>query len=81
VPIPHDCVDGFFHAYWLRPEAYLSEAVRAGISVFARMDRAAVDAGVEKLRRDLESGEWERRNGHLLELEELELGYRLVVRG
>jgi hypothetical protein len=45
------------------------------------MDRAAVDAGVEKLRRDLESGEWERRNGHLLELEELELGYRLVVRG
>jgi hypothetical protein len=41
---PHDCVDGFFHAYWLRPEAYLSEAVRAGISVFARMDRAAVDA-------------------------------------
>jgi SAM-dependent methyltransferase len=81
VPIPHDCLDGFFHAYWRRPEAYLSEGVRAGISVFARMDPAAVDAGVEKLRRDLESGEWERRNGHLLELEELELGYRLIVRG
>jgi SAM-dependent methyltransferase len=78
VPIPHDCVDGFLHAYWRRPEAYLSQEVRAGISVFARMDRGAVEAGVRKLRRDLESGEWQRRNGHLLELEELDLGYRLV---
>lgn len=21
VPIPWDCIDGFFHAYWRRPEA------------------------------------------------------------
>jgi SAM-dependent methyltransferase len=79
VPVPHDCRDGFFHAYWRRPEAYLSEEVRAGISVFSRMDRAAVEDGVERLRRDLDSGEWKRRNGHLLELEELDAGYRLVV--
>jgi SAM-dependent methyltransferase len=79
VPVPHDCRDGFFHAYWRRPEAYLSEEVRAGISVFARMDRAAVEDGVERLRRDLDSGEWKRRNGHLLELDELDAGYRLVV--
>ena len=32
-----------------------------------------------KLAADLASGEWRRRNGHLLELEELDLGYRLVV--
>jgi hypothetical protein len=81
VPVPHDCRDGFFHAYWRRPEAYLSEDVRAGISVFARMDAAAVKEGVQKLRRDLDSGEWRRRNRHLLELEELDAGYRLVVRG
>jgi SAM-dependent methyltransferase len=79
VPVPHDCLDGFFHAYWRRPDAYLSREVRAGISVFARLDGAAVDAGVRRLRRDLQSGEWERRNGHLLELEELDLGYRLVT--
>jgi SAM-dependent methyltransferase len=78
VPVPHDCLDGFFHAYWRRPEAYLSPQVRAGISVFAQLDDAAVETGVENLRRDLESGEWERRNGHLLELDELDLGYRLV---
>jgi SAM-dependent methyltransferase len=81
VPVPHDCLDGFFHAYWRRPEAYLSQEVRAGISVFARMDEGAVQDGVERLRRDLESGEWRRRNADLLELEELDAGYRLVVAG
>ena len=79
VPVPHDCLDGFLHAYWRRPEAYLSEEVRAGISVFAAMDPADVEDGVERLRRDLDSGEWSRRNGHLMEMAELDLGYRLVV--
>ena len=23
VPVPHDCTDGFCHAWWRRPEAYL----------------------------------------------------------
>jgi SAM-dependent methyltransferase len=80
VPVPHDCRDGFFHAYWRRPEAYLSEEVRAGISVFALMDPAAVEDGLGRLRRDLESGEWKRRNAELVRLEELDAGYRLVVR-
>jgi SAM-dependent methyltransferase len=79
VPVPHDCRDGFFHAYWRRPEAYLSDAVRAAISVFALMDDAAVREGVDRLRRDLDSGEWRRRNAWLLELDELDAGYRLVV--
>jgi SAM-dependent methyltransferase len=79
VPIPHDCRDGFFHAYWRRPEAYLDPAVRAGISVFAQLDDAAVEEGIARLRRDLESGEWERRNAELLELEEIDAGYRLIV--
>ena len=79
VPIPHDCRDGFLHAYWRRPYAYLDSAVRAGISVFAQLDAAVVEDGVERLRRDLESGEWERRNADLLDLEEVDAGYRLVV--
>src|SRR5262249_11240978 len=40
VAIPRDCRDGFFGAYWARPEAYLDSAVRANISVFARIDAA-----------------------------------------
>src|SRR5258707_15505933 len=37
VLIPWDCADGFFEAYWRRPEAYLDENVRRGISVWARV--------------------------------------------
>lgn len=79
VPIPHDCLDGFYHAYWQRPEAYLDPAVRAGISAFALMDQTCVEAGLARLARDLESGRWARRNADLLELDELDCGYRLVV--
>ena len=79
VPIPHDCRDGFLHAYWRRPWAYLDERVRAGISVFHLLEPAEVDDAMERLGADLDSGEWERRNAALLELDELDLGYRLVV--
>jgi len=37
------------------------------------------EAGVQKLRRDLETGEWERRYAELLTLDEYDAGYRLVV--
>ena len=43
------------------------------------MDQACVEAGLARLARDLESGEWERRNADLLELDELDAGYRLVI--
>jgi SAM-dependent methyltransferase len=79
VPIPHDCRDGFLHAYWRRPRAYLDPQVRAGISVFRLMDPDEVADAIERLAADLNSGEWERRNGALLELDELDLGYRIVV--
>jgi SAM-dependent methyltransferase len=79
VPIPHDCLDGFFHAYWRRPEAYLDPQVRAGISAFALMDPACVEEGLARLAADLESGAWRRRHADLLELHELDGGYRLVV--
>jgi hypothetical protein len=69
----------FFHAYWRRPAAYLEPGVRAGISAFALMDQECVQDGLTRRARDLESGEWARRNAELLELDELDGGYRLVV--
>jgi SAM-dependent methyltransferase len=77
LPIPRDCVDGFLGAYWLRPEAYLDEGVRAGISTFGRL--ASIDPQLEHLEHDLRSGTWERRNPELRHLAELDVGYRLVV--
>ena len=78
MPIPHDCTDGFLGAYWRRPEAYLDPVVRASISVFAPLG-AALAGGLERLRRDLESGAWAERHAALLERDELDAGYRLVV--
>ena len=79
VPVPHDCHDGFFAAYWRRPEAYFDADVRAGISGFAILDKNVVEHALGLLADDLESGEWHRRNEQLLELDEIDLGYRLVV--
>ncbi len=81
VPVPHDCTDGFFGAYWRRPEAYLDPEVRASISTFSLIAPAIVDSAVQHLREDLESGAWHQRFGHLLDLDELDEGYRLVVAG
>ena len=77
VPIPHDCIDGFWGAYWRRPEAYLQAEVRNGISLFSNL--VHLESGVEQLRADLESGAWRERYASVLEKHELELGYRLLV--
>lgn len=79
IPIPADCRDGFLGAFWRRPAAYLDPQVRAGISVFARLAPDDVAEPVGRLELDLARGVWHARNGHLLELDELDLGYRLVV--
>lgn len=79
VPIPHDCRDGFFAAYWRRPQAYLDPRVRDGISVFRLLPPEEVDTAIARLRADLESGAWARRNADILEREALDLGYRLVI--
>ena len=77
VPVPHDCTDGFLQAYWRRPHAYLDPGVRSAISAFAKFP--PMDAGLIKLRRDLEDGTWMARNGHLMSQTEMDLGYRLIV--
>jgi len=79
VLVPHDCTDGFLYAYWRRPEAYLDARIRSGISSFWKIDN--VDAGLESLRQDLASGEWDRRYSELRKLSEYDAGYRLVVAG
>jgi SAM-dependent methyltransferase len=79
VPLAADWQDGFLMAYWRRPEAYLNATVRAGISVFGLLPKAEVREFVEALRRDLASGAWARRNAALLHLDELDLGFRLVI--
>lgn len=79
VPVPADCADGFGAAYWRRPHAYLDPTVRAGMSMLALTPHRLLADGLRELHRDLRSRAWHRRNAHLLDLDELDAGYRLVV--
>ena len=79
VPVPWDCADGFLEAYWRRPEAYLSENVRRGISVWAAVGSDAEQRVVNSLGNDLATGRWAERNRALVDLDAAELGLRLLV--
>ena len=79
VLIPWDCADGFYEAYWRRPEAYLDDHVRRGISVFARVGPDAEQRAVHNLRDDLASGRWAERNRDLVDLDAADLGARLLI--
>jgi hypothetical protein len=55
-----DLVDLFMYAGKQRPELYFDAAVRRGISTFANLaDLPEVEAGLARLRSDLDSGHFE----------------------
>jgi len=80
LPVPAGCRDGFFAAYWQRPEAYLDPQVRSAISALALLPEEVVRRAVDRLADDLATGAWQERYAGLLGLSEVDLGYRLVVR-
>ena len=81
VPIPHDCTDGFLHAFWRRPHAYLDPVVRANISG----PRAPARRAGARVRRAPAPRPRQRRLGRPSRAPaiaaELDLGYRLLVAG
>lgn len=79
VAIPHDCDNGLLAAHWRRPRTYLDRQMRAGIPAFQLPGARRLLDGLEKLAEDLETGRWQQRNRELLSLEQLDLGYRLLV--
>ena len=79
VLLPHDCSDGFLYAYWRRPTAYLDPRIRSGSSSFWAI--TDVEPGLARLKKDLETGVWERRYAELLALDSYDAGYRLVLAG
>jgi Methyltransferase domain len=81
VPIPWDCCDGNFPSYWRRPDAYLDERVRRAVSVWHQVGLAVEERVVSDLRADLESGRWLERNQELLDLDEIDIGGRLLIAG
>lgn len=79
LPIPRDTPDWTLGSFWAHPERVLDEQARAATSGFARMEESVVERVVEAVRRDLEDGTWDARHGALRDLDELDVGMRLVV--
>ncbi|MFI7278000.1 methyltransferase domain-containing protein [Streptomyces sp. NPDC049879] len=79
VPVPWDCADGLFEAYWRRPHAYLEEHVRRAVSVWTRVGPEAERRAVRGLGDDLRSGRWAERNAGLGRLDAADLGLRLLI--
>jgi hypothetical protein len=79
IPTPADCTDGFFDAFWNRPEALLDPAVRAVQSMWALLPAGVEERIVARLRAALESGAWDAAHGHLREARVLDGSLRLVI--
>jgi SAM-dependent methyltransferase len=79
IPVPRDCTDLFFAALWARPEMVFDDEVVGPMWVWSRLPEAVRAEGRARLAADLESGAWAERNGRLRELEELDVGLRLLV--
>lgn len=79
VPTPGDCVDGFFEAFWRRPEALIDPAVRASQSMWALLPPGVEELIVGRLTEALASGAWESEHGHLRRQEAFDGALRLVI--
>jgi hypothetical protein len=79
VPIPIDCVDGFTETFYARPEAFLDPVVRQAQSAWDFISPESAAAALDRLRRDLESGEWDRRFGHLRSQPDFIGALRLII--
>jgi ubiquinone/menaquinone biosynthesis C-methylase UbiE len=77
--LPHDLTDYFVAAGWRKPEIYLDPVIRSCMSAFAVANQSKIEAGIEHLKQDLDSGRWESNYGYLRNQESLDVGYRFVV--
>lgn len=77
VPVPADCSDGFLGAYWARPASYLDRDVRSAVSAFANL--TDVEEKLARLADDLRTRRWHERHAELLDLAELDVGYRVIT--
>jgi SAM-dependent methyltransferase len=79
IPTPGDCLDGFFEAFWRRPEALLDPAVRGAQSMWALLEPDVEQRIVDRLSDALSSGAWDAEHGHLREQDSFDGALRLVI--
>jgi SAM-dependent methyltransferase len=79
IPTPSDCADGFFEAFWNRPEELLDPEVRAAQSMWALLEPDVEQRIVARLAAGLDSGAWDAEHGHLRRQDSFEGALRLVI--
>ena len=79
VPTPGDCTDGFFEAFWRRPEALLDPAVRGAQSMWTLLDSGQEQRMIERLAAALDDGAWDAEHGHLRHQDSYHGALRLVI--
>jgi SAM-dependent methyltransferase len=79
IPTPGDCVDGFFEAFWRRPEGLLDPEVRGAQSMWTLLEPGVEQRIVERLAAALDSGAWDADHGHLREQDNFQGALRLVI--
>ncbi len=77
--LPSDLSDLNMNAGWNRPEIYLDENVRYGMSGFALADPGEVAEGVDRLTSDLKTGRWDQNYGCLRTLTDFDLGFQFLT--
>ena len=76
--LPNDLLDSFAAVGWSRPELYLEESIRNGISSFAKLTDDELERGLSSLCQDLEIGVWNHKYGHLRQQKNYDVGYRFL---
>ncbi|MCJ8279483.1 MAG: class I SAM-dependent methyltransferase [Rivularia sp. ALOHA_DT_140] len=76
--LPHNLSDSFAAVGWARPELYLDENIRNGISSFMKIGVDEVEEGVLRLREDLKTGRWDEKYGSFRKQKKYDFGYRFI---
>jgi SAM-dependent methyltransferase len=79
IPTPGDCADGFFEAFWRRPEALLDPGIRSSQSMWRLLDPGVEERIVDRLAAALESRAWDAEHDHLRRQDSFDGALRLVI--
>lgn len=78
-PLPNDLADKNMLSGWNRPEIYLDPLMRQNTSGFALASPATVKEGIAHLENDLQTGKWDKLNGHLRRQKSFDAGFRFLL--
>jgi SAM-dependent methyltransferase len=79
LPVHRNTPDWTLMSFWAHPERVLYARARQGTSGFARLPSEVVARVAAEVERDLADGSWDRRYGHLRQLDTYDAGMRLII--